>query len=335
VTKSRERKKIPAFGIFVIVSLILLILIGLAGFIGAFLRPPLIYVILGLPTLLLLAFFILRLARGPHRDQGWGAVCEESKKKRPLKWHGILGYIGGSLALLGLLGILGGAGWGHIFGAKQTLTLTEGETQQLLSNPKDSLYLYKFRPTFYPQSQSVNDYKALVITLVDSVFTWDTVSLNSPIKIGNRRIYLADYGMSADSLYLLFRLVLPWGDTIPYEFPPEGVIDDPRFPLIVSFEKFHIDRTQLWPEPEVPEVSIKLMLPGELLLSERLRAPDSVSLEDYTMFFDGIRMRPTVTFICLKDDSWMIAAAGGALLIIGLILGFISQAVLRFGRQDV
>ena len=298
-------------------------------------RPPLIYVILGLPTLLLLAFFILRLARGPHRDQGWGAVGEESKKKPPLRWHGLLGYVGGSLALLGLLGILGGAGWGLSFGEKQTLTLAEGETRQILSNPKDSLHLYKFRPTFYHESESIEDYKALVITLVDSVFAWDTISLNSPVRIGNRRIYLTDYGMSKDSVYLLFRLVLPWGDTIAYEFPPEGVIDDPRFPLIVAFEKFHIDRTQLWPEPEVPEVSIKLMLPGELILSKRLRAPDSVEFEDYTLFFDGIRMRPTVTFTCLKDDSWMIAAAGAGLLIIGLILGLIWRAGLGFRNEDV
>lgn len=335
MTKSRERKGPSILGIFVLLSLLSLILIGLAGFIKSFARPPLIYLILGMPGVLLLAFFIIRLIRGPRRDQGWGVIDAGIKKKHTLRWQGLLGYIGGGLALLGLLGILGGAGWGEIFRKKQTLTLTEGETRQLLSNPDDSLHLYKFCPTFYPQSRSANDYKALVITLLDSVFTWDTVSLNSPIKIGNRRIYLADYAMSKDSLYLLFRLVLPWGDTIPYEFPPEGVIDDPRFPLIVSFEKFHIDRTQLWPEPEVPEVSMNLMLPGEFLLSERLRAPDSVSLEDYKLFFDGIRMRPTVTFICLKDNSWIIAAAGGALLIIGLILGLISQAAIGFGREDV
>lgn len=322
-------------GIFVLVSLISLILIGLAGFIKSFARPPLIYVALGLPAAALIAFFIVRLIRGPRMDQGWGAVGKDKKRKPPLRWHGLLSYVAGSLALLGLVAVLGGAGWGEFFKKRQILILTEGETKQLLSNPCDSLHLYKFRPTFYPQSQSVNDYKALVITLADSVFAWDTVSLNSPLRIGNRRIYLTDHGMSKDSLYLLFRLVLPWGDTIPYEFPPEGVIDDPRFPLIVSFEKFYIDRTQLWPEPEVPEVSIKLMLPGELLLSERLRAPDSLSLENYTLFFDGIRMRPTATFICLKDKNWMIAAAGAGLLIIGLILGLISRAALDFGRRDV
>jgi hypothetical protein len=335
VTKSRERIRFPVLGIFVLVSLLSLILIGLAGFIKSFARPPLIYVVLGLPAAALIAFFIIRLIRWPRRDQDWGVRDAGIKKKLALRWQGLLSYVGGGLALLGLAVILTGAGWGEIFRKKQTLTLTEGETRQLSSNLGDSLHLYKFCPTFYPQSRSVNDYKALIITLVDSVFTWDTVSLNSPLRIGNRRIYLTDHGMSKDSLYLLFRLVLPWDDTIAYEFPPQGVIDDPRFPLIVSFEKFYIDRTQLWPEPEVPEVSIKLMLPGELLLSERLRAPDSVNFEDYTLFFDGIRMRPTVTFICLKDKSWIIAAAGGALLIIGLILGLISQAAIGVGREDV
>jgi hypothetical protein len=323
VTKPRKRQRFPVFGIFVLLSLIILILIGVGGFIKSLLRPPLVYVILGLAALNLLVFLILQFLPGVR------------KEKHPLTWHPILGYVGGGVALLGLLVILAGAGWGAIFGKKQALTLAEGETRQILSNPRDSLHLYRFRPTFYHESGSIEDYKALVITLVDSVFTWDTIGLNSPVRIGSSRIYLTDHGMSKDSVYLLFRLALPWGDTIPYEFPPEGVIDDPRFPLIVSFEKFYIDRTQLWPEPEVPEVSIKLMLPGELLLSKRLRAPDSANFEDYTLFFDGIRMRPTVTFIYLKDNSWMIAAAGAGLLIIGLILGLISRAGLGFGREDV
>jgi hypothetical protein len=335
VTKSRKRTRFPAFGIFVLLSLITLILIGVGGFLKSLLRPPLAYVILGIPALGLLVFLIFRLAEGPRKHGGWGAAPGEIKGRHSLRWHEILGYVGGGVALLGVLGALAGAGWGEIFREKQTLTLAEGETQELPSNPQDSLHLYRFRLTFYPESGSIEDYKALVITLVDSVFNWDTISLNSPIRMGNRRIYLTDYGTSKDSVYLLFRLVLPWGDTIPYEFPPEGVIDDPRFPLIVSFEKFRIDRTQLWPEPEVPEVSINLMLPGELLLSKRLRAPDSVELEDYRLFFDGIRMRPTVTFIYLKDNSWMIAAAGAGLLIIGLILGLISRAGSGFGRRDV
>lgn len=320
-----RKKTSVTFLVFILSSLLFCVLIGLGGFIPALLHVPAIYAILGIPALLLLIFLVLQLIRIPRKQTGWSIACSDVKKKRKPGWNETLGYAGLTLALAGMLGILGGAGYGSTLGRKQTLTLTEGETRQLLSQPRDSLHLYKFRLTFHPESQSINNYKAFVITFVDSAFTWDTASLNDPVRTGNRRIYITDYGMSKDSLYLLFRLVLPWGDTIPYEFPPQGVIDDPRFPLIISFEKFHIDRTQLWPNPEVPEVSIKLMLPGELIVAERLRAPDSVNLENYTLHFDGIRMRPTVTFFCVKDISWIIATIGAGLLIVGLILGFVSR----------
>ncbi|MEA3312006.1 MAG: hypothetical protein U9Q76_07285, partial [candidate division WOR-3 bacterium] len=121
MTKSRERKWPSVLGVFVLLSLLSLILIGLTGFIKSFARPPLIYVILGMPGVLLLAFFIIRLIRGPRRDQGWGVIDAGIKKKHALRWQGLLGYIGGGLALLGLLVILTGAGWGEIFRKKQTL----------------------------------------------------------------------------------------------------------------------------------------------------------------------------------------------------------------------
>lgn len=257
------------------------------------------------------------------------------KKRKLARKKGIAEKWWMIIVLAGFLVIAGSLGAGLIFGTRQPLVLTEGETASLVFGPGDSLYLHKFRLTFYPESQSIKDYQALVASQINGVLRLDTVSLNHPLKRGFKRIYLVDYGLSKDSVYLRFVLRTPWLDTIPYEFPPAGVINDERFPMIISFENFRIDRSQLWPLPEVPEVKVKIIEPGKLIAEKKMRAPDSLSFNDYILYFDGIRFRPTATFVCVHDVGIIAALAGAAIILAGFIFGFLIRAKKKFGSVDV
>ncbi len=239
------------------------------------------------------------------------------------------------IVLAGFAVIAASLAWGSFFGSKHKLVLTEGEITSLGFGTGDSLYLHKFRLTFYPQSQSVKDYQALVASRINGALRLDTISLNHPLRRGDKRIYLVDYGLSKDSVYLRFVLRTPWQDTISYEFPPSGVINDERFPMIIAFENFRIDRAQLWPLPEVPEVFVKIIEPGKLIAEKEMRAPDSLAFNDYMLYFDGIRFRPTAAFTCVRDQSWIAALAGAAVLLAGFILGFAIRAGKKFGSSDV
>ncbi|NLI97417.1 cytochrome c biogenesis protein ResB [bacterium] len=244
----------------------------------------------------------------------------KQKPKHVLKPHPNLWILS---VLAGLVIIGASMAWQSVFSIRRNLELTEGEIRPLGFAKSDSLYLHKFRLTFYPETQSIKDYQALVVSRIGRVFSLDTISLNHPLKRGSKRISISGYGLSKDSVYLRFILMTPWADSLTYEFPPEGVIDDERFPMLISFEKFHIDRSQLWPLPEVPVVNVKIIEPGKLVAEKKMRAPDSLDFEGYRLYFDGIRFRPTATFVCTKDSSWIAGCAGLALLLFGLVTGFV------------
>ncbi len=285
-----------------------------------FFKSTIFFIALGLEALTLALFFILKLLRG-------------ISNRKSYKWHEFMGLTANLLIILGFLTFLLSIGWFNLFSKETTLTLTEGERQHLGFDTNDSLYLYKSQYTLYHGSQSINEYQALVISFLGNEYKVDTIRTNSPLVNKNTRIHITDYGFSQDSLYLNFRIKVPWGDTIKCEFPPEGVITDQRFPLYISFENFWIDRSSAWPNPEVPVVTVNLMLPGELISKRRLRAPDTISAYDYTLFFDGIKMRPTATFHCVRDKSWIGAIIATGLMLLGLLALFISRIIEHFGRK--
>lgn len=331
-----KTKKVPvAFIILALVSLAFLGVLIAGCFSPEFFYSITFWVILGAWGVTLIGFLVRRLVLGPHRQSGWGIVSS-GMGVRKLEKSGVTGFIAGSLILLGLVAIITAGGWRLMFSLDQDLTLAEGEAQPMPFAEQDSIHLYKFALSFYPQTESqvVRNNESMVEILVDSVDTWDTIRLNQPWRKKGGRIYLVDYGISKDSLYLLCNLITPWDDTIPYEFAPGGVIDDPLFPLVISFEDFYMDRSQLWPTSEVPVVTVSLLLPGELLASKRMRAPDSISAQGYTLHLNGARWRPTTTFRFVRDSSWILALIGACFVLVGLAAGLAVRVKKKMENRD-
>lgn len=315
--------------------LVLAAVLVTGSFIKGFFSSVVFYAIVALVGLGLGTLFVWRMVVGPRRASGF-AIASAHGKVRKLKWNGLLGYLGGSALILGLVVILAAAAWGTVFGVRRELILTEGEIQPLDKESLDSLYLEKLAFAYYVGTGVPSDNQALVRVRIDAKASWDTVGVNAPIRKGANRIYITGYGTSTDSIYLTFLLKYPEGDTLPYEAPPttKGLIEDPRFPFFAAFQDFHIDSSHVWPNPMVPEVTVNLLWPGILVSSKRMRAPDSVSVGPYTLYFQGFKYRPAVTFLYVKDQSWILAFAGAGLVFLGLTLGFISRMVQRFGGSS-
>jgi len=312
---SKEKK---GLGLALFASLALVGVLIAAGFSKDFLGSTVFRIIVGGGGLGVVGLLVWRTVLGARRKP-------------------VLEYLSGAFVLAGLLGIIAAAAWSFFFSVHEDITISEGDAVALPFEAGDSLHLYKFRLTFYPRSEprSVSDHQALVETLIEGIHAWDTIGLSTPLRRAGRRIHLIDYDISEDSAYLLWDFLMPWGDTISYESPTEGVIDDPLVPLIVAFEDFYIDRTHVWPTPEVPVVTVSLMLPGKLLARKKMRAPDTISAEGYTLIFQGLRMRITNTFHCVRDPSWIAALAGGAFVLAGLAMGSLVRMRRNFGRRDV
>lgn len=302
------------------------------SFIKGFFSSIVFIVIAGFVAMGLAVLFVWRIIVGPRRARGFG-IASVQGRMRKLKWNGLLGYVGGSMLILGLLVILAAAGWSTFFGVQRELVLTEGEIRPLQEGSRDWLYLEKLAFAYYADTRVPSNNQALVKVTIDKGTWWDTVGINTPIKKGEKRIFITGYGTSTDSVYLTFLLKFPEGDTLPYEAPPttQGLIEDPRFPFFAEFGDFRIDSSHIWPNPMVPEVTVNLLWPGMLLASKRMRAPDSLSIGSYTFYFLGFKYRPTVSFLYVVDQSWILALAGAGLLVLGLVLGFVSRLLQRFG----
>ncbi|MBN2380779.1 hypothetical protein JXM67_13350 [candidate division WOR-3 bacterium] len=332
------RKNKPNFVlvIFVIASLVVTILLGISGFLKEKVATPLLLSALGLAAAALLFVLLRRIIIGPRRQAGWGVAEASFWIKRP-KWHGILGYAAGSLVLLGLFTVCAAAAWHHFFAREDTVTLTEGG-RGLSPLDDDSLELVFFQELIYPDSKgkAINDYQTILVTSVEGQFEWDTVEIrvNNPLRNGKKRYYYLSHGVNPDSFYLHFDVKYPGGYTIPYEFPPvttKIMEPDVLLPFVFSFDYFRIDKSHL---EDIPEVKLNVLLPGKLLASEVMRAPDSIIVEGHTIYFPYVRMRQTVTLLCVQDESWKLAAVGCAALLVGLVAGFAVRIRKRFGEKE-
>ncbi|MBD3285776.1 hypothetical protein GF359_04885 [candidate division WOR-3 bacterium] len=336
--KDKPARKRPnrITSLFVIPVLAAFILMGVAAFVTGNVSVIVFGTGLGLLSLLLLFILARRFVLGPRRQSGWG-IAEPASRVRKMDWKDVAGYAAGSAVILGILTICVAAGWHRVFGTEENLTLTEGGRYTSPLDETDSLELVRVKEIIYPDSRgrAVNNYQAVIVTSVEGEFAWDTteVRVNHPLRSGNKRYYYLSSSTNPDSFYLHFDVKYPEGYILPFEFPPDTtkvMEPDIYLPFVFSFDYFRIDRTHL---VDVPEVKLNVLLPGEMLASRVLRAPDSLEVEGHIIYFPYIRMRQTADLFCVTDDSWMLAASGCILLLLGLVAGFISRITEGFGGK--
>lgn len=330
--ESKRKKNLPV-PVFVLISLAAFCLFGIGSFLDANAGKPLFIAGIVLIFIISISVLVRKLVLGPARQAGWGFV-EPSLGIRKLKWQDITGFVSASLVLLGLVSICVAAGWRHFFSIEKNVTFMEGAAQPLPFPTPDSLVFIRFKEILYPDSKaSISDYQTLVLTSVEGEFAWDTaeIRVNYPLRSTNKRIYYESHDYNSDSFYLHFDLKYPGGLIIPYEFRPDGVISDTSLlPFIIALDSFRIDLTHI---VDVPEVVVNIFLPQEHLATKKMRAPDSLAVGPYVLYFNYIRTRQTVTLRCVIDESWKLALAGCSLLLVGLILGLVSRARGGFGGK--
>lgn len=310
-------------------GLVLLLGLGIGSLFAGFFTSPVFCVWLGLLAASLIGLISYRVLAGPRKF-----LHSTGSKRKCLQWQDLTNYLGGGIVSLGILTICGAAAW-SFFSRHQEMPVTEGETRLVDPKSTDSLFLFRIAPVFFPGSASAKTYQTLVKYFSNDEQKVDTIGINDPLRTGSLKVYLVGQGISEDSIYLYFTLRLPQGDTIRYEFPAETAdyVDNPYFPFLIWLEDFTIDSTHIWPNPAVPEVTVNLRWRDMLVASERLRAPDSLLVGEYTLFFHGFLMRRTANFIVVRDRSWIAALAGASLVFVGLAGGMVVRISKDYGGR--